>query len=126
MIKKVVYTNEWTKFGRNSQLGLDYLHAHYVHYAYPRHSHEYYVLCLIERGRQSFLHRGSTYYTPPGGPILKFQAGRVLLYLVFGVPFAHDYESCGTEYNLRLAGVRIVLCYNSPGRIWNNDQALSS
>lgn len=70
MVKEAMHTNEWTKIGRNPQLGLDYLHAHYVQHAYPRHSHEYYVFCLIEHGRQSFLHQGSTHYTPPGGVIL--------------------------------------------------------
>lgn len=70
MIKEVMQASEWTQIGRNSQLGLDYLHAHYVQHAYPRHSHEYYVFCLIERGRQSFLHRGAKHYTPPGGLIL--------------------------------------------------------
>ncbi len=70
MVKETMHTNEWTKIGRNPQLGLDYLHAHYVDHAYPRHSHDYYVFCLIEHGRQSFLHQGSMHYTPPGGVIL--------------------------------------------------------
>lgn len=70
MVKKVMQSKEWTRIGRNTQLGLDYLHAHYIRHAYPRHSHDYYVLCLIERGRQSFLHRGAKHFTPPGGVIL--------------------------------------------------------
>lgn len=70
MVKEAMHTNEWTKIGRNLQLELDYLHARYVRHAYPRHSHDYYVFCLIEHGRQSFLHQGSTHYTPPGGVIL--------------------------------------------------------
>lgn len=61
---------EWTKFGHNAQLDLGFLHAHYVRHAYPRHSHDYFVICLIERGRQSFLHEGTSYVTPPGGVIL--------------------------------------------------------
>lgn len=63
-------SEEWTKFGHNAQLGLGYLHAHYVRHAYPRHSHDYFVICLIERGRQSFLHKGTSYVTPSGGIIL--------------------------------------------------------
>jgi AraC-like DNA-binding protein len=63
-------TEEWTRFGHNAQLDLGYLHAHYVRHAYPRHSHDYYVICLIERGRQSFLHEGTKYATPSGGVIL--------------------------------------------------------
>jgi len=46
------------------------LHAHYVTHAYPRHSHEYYVISLIVRGRQTFTHKGTKYTTPPGGVIL--------------------------------------------------------
>jgi AraC-like DNA-binding protein len=61
---------EWTKIGHNARLDLRFLHAYHVRHAYPRHSHDYFVICLIERGRQSFLHEGTTYTTPPGGVIL--------------------------------------------------------
>jgi AraC-like DNA-binding protein len=62
--------NEWTKIGHNAQLDLGFLHAYYVQHAYPRHSHDYYVISLIERGRQSFTHQGAKHLTPPGGVIL--------------------------------------------------------
>jgi AraC-like DNA-binding protein len=61
---------EWTNIGHDAQLDLRFLHAYHVRHAYPRHSHDYFVICLIERGRQSFLHEGSMYTTPPGGVIL--------------------------------------------------------
>jgi AraC-like DNA-binding protein len=61
---------EWTKIGHNARLDLSFLHAHYIQHAYPRHSHDYYVISVIERGRQSFLHKGTKYVTPPGGLIL--------------------------------------------------------
>ena len=61
---------EWTTPGYNTQLGLSFLHAHFVQHAYPRHSHDYYVISLIERGRQSFIHRGRRHLTAPGGVIL--------------------------------------------------------
>ena len=35
-----------------------------------RHSHDYYVISLIGRGRQTFMHGGSKHFTPPGGVIL--------------------------------------------------------
>ena len=54
----------------NAQLDVSLLQAFYVHHAYPRHSHDYYVICLIERGRQSFTHKGVKHCTPPGGVIL--------------------------------------------------------
>lgn len=62
--------NEWTKIMHNAQLNLGFLHAYYVQHAYPRHSHDYYVISLIERGRQSFTHRSTKHFTPPGGVIL--------------------------------------------------------
>jgi len=61
---------EWTKIAHHPQLDIELLHAYYVQHAYPRHSHDYYVLSLIERGRQSFTHKGTKYRTPPGGLIL--------------------------------------------------------
>jgi len=63
-------TKEWTKIWHNLQLDVGLLHAHYIQHAYPRHSHDYYVISLIERGRQSFTHKGTKYLTPPGGLIL--------------------------------------------------------
>ena len=54
----------------HNQLGVELLQAHYVRHAYPRHSHDYYVLCVIEEGMQSFTHQGSKHITHPGGVIL--------------------------------------------------------
>lgn len=63
-------TQEWTKIAHHPQLDVELLHAYYVQHAYPRHSHDYYVISLIERGRQSFAHKDTKYRTPPGGLIL--------------------------------------------------------
>jgi AraC-like DNA-binding protein len=63
-------TNEWTNIWHNTGLDLRLFHAYYVQHAYPRHSHDYYVISLIERGRQSFTHKGTKYLTPAGGLIL--------------------------------------------------------
>jgi AraC-like DNA-binding protein len=63
-------TKEWTKIAHHPQLDVGLLHAYYVQHAYPRHSHDYYVISLIERGRQSFTHQGTKHSTPPGGVIL--------------------------------------------------------
>jgi AraC-like DNA-binding protein len=63
-------TDEWTKIWHNAQLDVRLLQAHHVQHAYPRHSHDYYVISLIERGRQSFTHRGTKHFTSPGGVIL--------------------------------------------------------
>ncbi|MDJ0755383.1 MAG: AraC family transcriptional regulator [Ardenticatenaceae bacterium] len=61
---------EKRRFWYNPQLDINSLQAFYVKYAYPRHSHDQYVICLIERGVQSFLHRGTKYITPPSGLIM--------------------------------------------------------
>jgi AraC-like DNA-binding protein len=61
---------EWSRIWHNTQLDVQLLQASYIRHAYPRHSHDYYVICLIERGRQSFTHQGTKYFTPPGGVIL--------------------------------------------------------
>ena len=66
----MMQTKEWTKIWHDPQLDLGLLHAHYIQHAYPRHSHDYYVISLIERGHQSFTHKGTKYLTPPGGLIL--------------------------------------------------------
>jgi AraC-like DNA-binding protein len=61
---------EWTKIAHHPRLDVELLHAYYVQHAYPRHSHDYYVISLIARGRQSFTHKDTKYRTPPGGLIL--------------------------------------------------------
>ena len=63
-------TKEWTKIWHNTQLDLGLLHAYYIQHSYPRHSHDYYVISLIERGHQSFTHKSAKHFTPPGGVIL--------------------------------------------------------
>jgi AraC-like DNA-binding protein len=66
----IMQPEEWTKISHHAQLDVGLLHAYYVRHAYPRHSHDYYVICLIERGHQSFMHQGTKYVTPAGGVIL--------------------------------------------------------
>jgi AraC-like DNA-binding protein len=61
---------EWTKTWHDAQLDVRLLQAHYVRHAYPRHSHDYYVVCLIDEGQQSFMHEGRRHFTPAGGLIL--------------------------------------------------------
>jgi len=60
---------EWTHISHPARLDVGLLHAYYVQHAYPRHSHDYYVISLIEKGRQSFSHKGTKHLTPPGGVI---------------------------------------------------------
>jgi AraC-like DNA-binding protein len=61
---------EWAKLHHNARLDVGLLQAYYVEHAFPRHSHDYYVLCVIEDGVQSFTHAGTKHITPSGGVIL--------------------------------------------------------
>ena len=61
---------EWSQYWHNAQLDVHLLHAFYTQHAYARHSHDYYVICVIEQGYQTFTHKGSKQRTPPGGLIL--------------------------------------------------------
>jgi hypothetical protein len=63
-------TKEWAMITHNAVLDVELLHARYVQHAYSRHSHDYFVISVIEQGRQSFTHKGTKYTTPPGGVIL--------------------------------------------------------
>ena len=57
------------QFWRNDLLELNFLEAFHFDYAYPRHSHDHYVISLIQDGAQSFFHKGTRYTTPPNGLI---------------------------------------------------------
>lgn len=66
----MMQTKEWSQSWHNAQLDVRLLHAFYIQHSYARHTHDYYVLCVIEQGYQSFTHQGSKQWTPPGGLIL--------------------------------------------------------
>ena len=61
---------EWSRIRHHTELNVGLLHAYYIEHAYPRHSHDYYVISLIECGKQSFTHHGVKHLTLPGGIIL--------------------------------------------------------
>lgn len=61
---------EWSEIWHHRQLNLSMLQAYYARHAYPRHSHDYYVISVVDRGLQSFLCGGDNYVTPPDGLIL--------------------------------------------------------
>lgn len=62
-------TQDWSHLWHHAALDVSLMRARYVRHAYPRHSHEYYVICLIEEGHQSFTLKGVKHVTPPGGLI---------------------------------------------------------
>lgn len=61
---------EWSKLWHNSQLGLESYQAVCIKRGFPLHMHDYYVICIVEAGLQSFTHRKTKYLTPPDGLIL--------------------------------------------------------
>lgn len=61
---------EWSKLHWNPNLDVDLFHASCIKHAFPIHMHDYYVICLIEKGLQSFSHRGTKYMTPAGGLVM--------------------------------------------------------
>ncbi len=65
-----MHSQEWTKTWHHARLGIGLLQAFYVEHTFPRHSHDYYVICLVKQGFQSFTHQGTKHFTPPGGVIL--------------------------------------------------------
>ncbi|HEY3424931.1 MAG TPA: AraC family transcriptional regulator [Negativicutes bacterium] len=65
-----MFDQEWSKLHWNANLNIELFHACCIKHAFPAHMHDYYVICLIEQGFQSFSHRGSKYVTPPGGLIM--------------------------------------------------------
>lgn len=61
---------EWSQLWHYGPLDVTLLSARYVAHAYPRHSHDYYVVALVDQGVQSFSSGGRKYVTPAGGLIL--------------------------------------------------------
>lgn len=51
---------EWSCYYRDPRLsGLEILHAHFVDHRYARHSHDYFVIALVETGAASSWYRGA-------------------------------------------------------------------
>ncbi len=60
-------TAEWSKFYRyDDRREISALHARFVTHRYPRHSHDYFVVGLVESGAQSYTYRGARHVTPAG------------------------------------------------------------
>lgn len=66
----MIAQKEKQNYWRNPQLDMTLMQAYHVNYAYPKHSHDQYVICLIEHGVQSFTLKGTKYITTPGRLIL--------------------------------------------------------
>lgn len=60
-------SKEWVNIWHDAALdGLEVHHATYITHTFARHSHDYYVIGVIEAGVQSFAYRGARQVTPAG------------------------------------------------------------
>src|SRR5690349_16512434 len=66
----VLNQQERSHLGHHKGLNLNFLRAFQLEKGYPRHSHDYYVIAVVDSGLQSFLHGGTRYITPVDGLIL--------------------------------------------------------
>lgn len=58
---------EWVRLYRlDSRYAADIVHARYVRHRFTRHSHEHFVIGLVEDGVQQYNYRGANRTTPPG------------------------------------------------------------
>ncbi len=58
---------EWSRYfhGPNLQ-DIEALHAHFIGHRYARHTHDYFVVALVERGAASYWYRGSKHLAASG------------------------------------------------------------
>ncbi|MEM7802079.1 MAG: AraC family transcriptional regulator [Chloroflexota bacterium] len=57
------------RFWHNEALDISLMQALYVKHKYPPHSHDYYVICLLEAGLSTYQVCGQRYLSPPRGII---------------------------------------------------------
>lgn len=62
--------NNWSHVWHNSELNLSFFQAFHPVHSYPRHSHDYYVVAVVDKGLQSFSFGNSKQITPVNGLIL--------------------------------------------------------
>jgi AraC-like DNA-binding protein len=60
-------TREWSRYYRHAALhDLEVLHARFIEHRFARHSHEHYVIGVVEAGVQAYSYRGARHVTPAG------------------------------------------------------------
>jgi AraC-like DNA-binding protein len=64
---KSAIKREWSRYYRfDESNSVEALHAQFVTHQYPRHTHDYFVVGLVENGAQSYSYRGARHITPSG------------------------------------------------------------
>ncbi len=66
----MVNRNEWCHLWHHRTLNVSCLQAFHALHGYPRHSHDYYVIAVVDSGSQSFVYNGERWFTPADGLIL--------------------------------------------------------
>lgn len=61
---------EWSRLWHHKTLNVSLFEAFHAEHAFPRHSHDYYVVAVVDRGLQSFSRGNEKYVTPVDGLIL--------------------------------------------------------
>ena len=61
---------EWSHLWHHKPLNVSLLEAFHAAHSFPRHSHDYYVVAVVDRGLQSFSRGNEKYITPVDGLIL--------------------------------------------------------
>src|SRR5258708_27488583 len=63
--------HEWVHFHKSSDVfGIEFIHANFIRHRFSRHVHDYFVLGIIEDGRQTFDYRHEKHRTAPSGIII--------------------------------------------------------
>lgn len=58
---------EWSRYYHSQELhGMGVLHAHFIQHRYPRHSHDYFVIALVESGAASYWYQGAKHTASTG------------------------------------------------------------
>src|ERR1700734_1807360 len=72
MIPTTAEASEWARFfPAKGTSRPDVLHARFVRHAYSRHTHDEYVVGIIEAGVQHLDLQGGVHYSPRGSSVLK-------------------------------------------------------
>jgi AraC-like DNA-binding protein len=71
MVSVGTASNESARHWRHPAVaGVDLLHARFVEHVFTRHTHDGYVIGVVERGVESFAYRGALHHAPAGSLVL--------------------------------------------------------
>ena len=65
-------SKQWVRLYRlKSGYRAEIVHAHYVEHRFVRHSHQHYVIGLVEQGVQQYNYRGARHVHSPWADVLR-------------------------------------------------------